>query len=73
MTCQWKPYPPAACYWVNGIRQHVFFSPDSRVCDCGAKTVVLDDRGRVIDETVAMTPSELEALAAACVRRGGER
>jgi hypothetical protein len=69
----WKPYPPAACYWRDGIRQHVFFGPDARVCDCGAKTIVLDAQGRVIDETVAMTPSELVALAAACARHGDAR
>jgi hypothetical protein len=65
----WKPYPPAACFWLDGIRQHVFFGPDALVCDCGAKTVVLDEQGRVVDETVTMLPAEMEALAAKLERR----
>ena len=50
------------CILVNGITRHVFWGPDARTCLCGGKTVVLDDQGRVIDEAVVMTQSELEHL-----------
>jgi hypothetical protein len=49
---------------IDGITRHVFWGPDERTCLCGGKTIVLDEHGRVIDETVTMTPSEMEAMAA---------